>query len=82
MWLKMGAAAACSARLVEFWRSPRTTPGPDHLYGFQRSSWLALGVLVARAATGRLPFGTGAGNAVAYRVMSTDPPQAWSMHTS
>ncbi|WP_405771898.1 hypothetical protein [Streptomyces sp. NBC_01538] len=64
-------------------RALRPAPsGPDHSYRFQRSSWLALGVLVARAATGRLPFGPGAGDAVAYRVMSADPPQAWSMHTS
>ncbi|MFC8430903.1 serine/threonine-protein kinase [Streptomyces sp. NPDC057253] len=33
----------------------------------------AWGALVAYAATGRLPFGTGAPDAVAYRVMSGDP---------
>ncbi|WP_053693209.1 serine/threonine-protein kinase [Streptomyces sp. WM6372] len=36
----------------------------------------AWGILVAHAATGRLPFGTGAPDVVAYRVMSAEPDLA------
>ncbi|MFB7938803.1 serine/threonine protein kinase [Streptomyces sp. NPDC056049] len=52
------------------WISPehyRTgTAGPE-------GDMFAWGTLVAYAATGRLPFGTGAPDAVAYRVMSEEP---------
>ncbi|WP_374776839.1 serine/threonine protein kinase [Streptomyces sp. NBC_01310] len=52
------------------WISPehyRTgTAGPE-------GDMFAWGILVAYAATGRLPFGSGAPDVVAYRVMSADP---------
>nr|WP_308114103.1 serine/threonine-protein kinase [Streptomyces brasiliscabiei] len=55
------------------------TPGwisPEHYRGGVTSAegdLFAWGGLVAYAATGRLPFGTGAAEAVAYRVMSGSP---------
>ncbi|MEU4152940.1 serine/threonine-protein kinase [Streptomyces sp. NPDC026659] len=48
----------------EYYRS--STAGPE-------GDMFAWGALVAYAATGRLPFGTGAPDAVAFRVMSGDP---------
>jgi eukaryotic-like serine/threonine-protein kinase len=48
----------------EYYRS--NTAGPE-------GDMFAWGALVAYAATGRLPFGTGAPDVVAFRVMSNDP---------
>ncbi len=48
----------------EYYRS--NTAGPE-------GDMFAWGALVAYAATGRLPFGTGAPDVVAFRVMSDDP---------
>ncbi|MEV6019995.1 serine/threonine-protein kinase [Streptomyces sp. NPDC051997] len=51
----------------EAYRTGTTSPAGDVF---------AWGALIAYAATGRLPFGTGAPDAVAYRVMSGDPDTA------
>ncbi|URN13755.1 hypothetical protein LUW77_27270 [Streptomyces radiopugnans] len=50
---------------------PRALPHRHRFY--PEGDMFAWGTLVAYAATGRLPFGTGAPDVVAYRVMSEEP---------